>query len=214
MTHNSSASKRQQVSFEDEPLVVVDEQDRVLGYLDKASCHNGQGVLHRAFSIFIFDSRGRLLIQKRSPNKRLWPRFWSNSCCSHPRKGESLEQAVHRRLMEELGFDTRLQFVYKFTYFAPFGQAGSERELCAVYIGQSDGPVSVHPEEVETWQWAALESLTHRMIQEPETFTPWFRMEWDALLRDYREPLSTLIGAALPPFQGLDPLQLNRLESG
>lgn len=209
MTHNSPRNKREQVSFDDEPLVVVDEQDRVLGYLDKASCHDGNGVLHRAFSIFIFDSRGRLLIQQRSAGKRLWPLYWSNSCCSHPRKGESLEQAVHRRLQEELGFDTDLQYMYKFSYFARFGQQGSERELCAVYIGQSDGPVSVHPEEVHTWRWAPLEELTREMIETPDTFTPWFRMEWDRLLRDYRAPLAALVGEALPTLKGLDPLQLS-----
>lgn len=114
------------VSSEAEALILVDPSDQVIGYLDKSAAHDGAGVLHRAFSLFIFNSEGLLLLQQRAPDKRLWPEFWSNSCCSHPRKGETMEQAVHRRLEQELGMTATLQFTYKFEYSAPFGELGTE----------------------------------------------------------------------------------------
>ena len=89
---------REKVSFDDEPLILVDENDREIGYRSKVDCHTGHGTLHRAFSIFLFDNRGRVLLQQRAAGKPLWPLYWSNSCCSHPRRGESMQQALHRRL--------------------------------------------------------------------------------------------------------------------
>ena len=89
------------VSSEAEELILVDGEDNETGYLSKAACHDGDGVLHRAFSLFLFDSAGRLLLQQRAATKRLWPGFWSNSCCSHPRRGESMEVATSRRLRDE-----------------------------------------------------------------------------------------------------------------
>ena len=95
---------------------MVDSDDNILGYKSKLECHQGKGILHRAFSIFIFNFSGELLLQQRSAQKLLWPSFWSNSCCSHPRPGEDIEEAAHRRLQEELGFDCPLQEVFSFTY--------------------------------------------------------------------------------------------------
>ena len=99
------------VSDESEPLILVDEADREIGHLDKGACHDGKGVLHRAFSLFIFNDSGELLLQQRSAQKRLWPLFWSNSCCSHPRKGESMETAVERRLAQDGRFRQRVRGV-------------------------------------------------------------------------------------------------------
>ena len=112
------------VSFEDEKLILVDENDNAIGYENKDVCHNGAGILHRAFSIFIFNSNNELLLQQRHTDKRLWGAFWSNSCCSHPRKGESYPQATVRRLKEELGLDTKLRYLYRFQYQASFGDKG------------------------------------------------------------------------------------------
>lgn len=109
-----SAPDHEVVSCESELLILVDEQDREIGHGSKAACHDGEGVLHRAFSLFIFNEAGELLLQQRSAQKRLWPMFWSNSCCSHPRQGETMEQAVHRRLEQELGMTSALQYLYKF----------------------------------------------------------------------------------------------------
>ena len=100
------------VSFDDEKLIIVDEHDNVLGYKSKAEAHEGSGILHRAFSLFIFNDKRELLIQQRSQKKPLWPLYWSNSVCSHPRKGEDYKSAVNRRLQEELGISTPLFFIH------------------------------------------------------------------------------------------------------
>src|SRR5919108_4992020 len=109
------------VSNAGEELIVVDEHDREIGSRSKSDCHSGAGILHRAFSIFVFNGDNELLLQKRSPSKLLWPNYWSNTCCSHPRRGESMERAVQRRLEQELGFTCALDFLYKFKYQAQYG---------------------------------------------------------------------------------------------
>lgn len=178
------------VSSEAEELILVDADDNTIGYLDKAGCHDGQGVLHRAFSLFIFDADGRLLLQQRAPGKRLWPGYWSNSCCSHPRRRESMDEAVERRLYEELGMQSSLQFLYKFTYHAPFRDLGSERELCWVYIGRGHGDPEVNSNEISAWRWIDPDDLDRELDSDPEAFTPWFKLEWsrlrDAFMDDIR----------------------------
>ena len=106
------------IMADSDALILVDEADRGLGHLSKALCHAGRGVLHRAFSLLIFNNRGELLLQQRASTKRLWPLYWSNSCCSHPRRAESMELAIRRRLLEELGLKCDLQFLFKFRYQA------------------------------------------------------------------------------------------------
>src|SRR5580692_12221199 len=125
-------------------LILVDESDRGVGTLSKTECHEGRGVLHRAFSLLIFGAGGELLIQQRSAAKRLWPLYWSNSCCSHPRSGETMEAAIHRRLHEELGLRCALQFLFKFQYQAQFDATGAENELCSVFIGGTTDPVGIN----------------------------------------------------------------------
>ena len=102
------------VSSESEELILVDTMDRAVGRLSKAECHDGDGRLHRAFSVFLFNDAGELLLQQRGLDKRLWPGYWSNSCCSHPRSGETLDVATERRLQDELNFSTPLEHVYFF----------------------------------------------------------------------------------------------------
>src|ERR1700733_13873706 len=167
-------------------LILVDEADRSLGVLSKALCHEGRGVLHRAFSLLIFNERGELLIQQRSPAKRLWPMYWSNSCCSHPRGDESLETATQRRLHEELGIRCPLQFLFKFQYQAQFDETGAENELCSVYIGRCSTPVSVNPEEISAWRWVSPAALQREMADGSGNFTPWFTLEWNRIWRDHR----------------------------
>jgi isopentenyl-diphosphate delta-isomerase len=178
------------VSFDDEMLIVVDENDNIIDYKSKVECHQGDGILHRAFSIFIFDNNGQIVMQKRSDQKLLWPLFWSNSCCSHPRKGESLETATHRRLEEELGFDTDLIYLYTFQYQANFKNIGSENELCAVYIGKSNAPIHVNENEIAEWRYIIPDKLTQEVNENPESFTPWFKMEWNRLMTDFRDKIN------------------------
>jgi len=171
----------QNVSFDDEKLILVDKGDTILGYEEKLACHMGNGILHRAFSIFVFNNQQELLLQKRSGQKLLWPLIWSNSCCSHPRKGESYEQAIHRRLHEELGFDTKLDYLFKFVYQVPYKDIGSEHELCSVYIGESDDPVNANPTEIDEWKYISIEKLNRELIENPDKYSPWFKMEWQRI---------------------------------
>jgi isopentenyl-diphosphate delta-isomerase len=177
------------VSSENEALVLVDEADQVVGYLSKGACHDGDGVLHRAFSLFVFNREGELLLQQRSSEKRLWPLFWSNSCCSHPRQGETMDQAVVRRLDQEVGMASDLQFLYKFQYQAKYEDLGSENELCWVYIGLTDSVASPNSHEIEEHRWVTAGQLDQEMESTPEIFTPWFRMEWLRVRDVYRQTL-------------------------
>ncbi len=188
----SSAVSNSVVSYDEEPLILVDSQDRVVGYESKQACHRGDGMLHRAFSVFIFNNRGEVLLQQRSAQKQLWPGFWSNSCCSHPRQGEELDEAAQRRLLEELGLSSDLKFLYRFQYQAAFGEAGSENELCSVYIGKSDESVVVNINEIANWRFVSAADLQRELKQQPGQFTPWFKMEWSRLQDEYSGALANL----------------------
>jgi len=181
------------VSFDDEKLILVDEKDNVLGYESKDVCHNGDGILHRAFSIFIFNSQGELLLQQRSQEKRLWGLYWSNTCCSHPRKGETYEQATMRRLQEELGLKAPLKFLFKFQYQARFNNKGSENELCSVYVGKCDEPPSVNPNEIAAVRYIPPEDLEKEMQLHPDKFTPWFKMEWERIRKEFWPEVEKII---------------------
>lgn len=176
-------AREEVVSDGGEELILVDELDREIGGRAKSECHEGNGILHRAFSIFVFNGAGELLLQQRSAEKPLWPNYWSNTCCSHPRRGESMETAVVRRLEQELGFECELEFLYKFKYQAQYGAVGAEHEYCWVYFGRYDGPVDVNVKEIDDWRFVGVEELEAELEQRPERFTPWFRMEW-AHIRD------------------------------
>jgi isopentenyl-diphosphate delta-isomerase len=183
---------RDVVSFDDEPLILVDEHDHEVGFLDKASAHLGQGVLHRAFSLFVFNPQGELLLQQRAAGKRLWPGFWSNTCCSHPRRGETVEQAIHRRLHEELGLQCPLQFLFKFEYQAQFDAEGAEHELCGVYAGRSGASPTVNINEISALRYISPDTLDAEMTARPQTFTPWFKIEWERLRREHPQVFAPL----------------------
>jgi isopentenyl-diphosphate delta-isomerase len=179
------------IASDSEALILVDEADREVGHLDKAQCHQGRGVLHRAFSLLIFNDAGELLLQQRSASKRLWPLYWSNSCCSHPRRAETMEAAIHRRLYEELGLRCPLHFLFKFQYEAQFDAAGAEKELCSVFIGRTSDPVTIDPSEILAWRWISPHGLRAELAgSAAERFTPWFVMEWERIWRDHRTVLS------------------------
>ncbi len=181
------------IMLDSEPLILVDDADREIGHLDRDNCHAGSGVLHRAFSLLIFNGEGQLLLQQRAAGKRLWPLYWSNSCCSHPRRHETIEVAIHRRLREELGIDCPLRFLFKFQYQAQFDAAAAERELCSVFIGRWIGRVHPNAAEVHDWRWIDTAALQAE-LQGPEarTFTPWFRIEWERIWREHRPALLEL----------------------
>jgi isopentenyl-diphosphate Delta-isomerase len=180
------------VSSEREPLILVDHDDREVGHLEKSACHDGDGVLHRAFSLFIFNPAGEVLLQKRAAGKRLWPDYWSNSCCSHPRAGEAMEDAVGRRLHQELGLTADLTFVYKFEYSAAYGELGTEHELCWVYVGFTSAEPAVNTTEISAWRWITPAELTREIGVHGDRFTPWLKLEWSRLQQEFGDDFATM----------------------
>lgn len=183
------------VSSEEELLVLVDAADNETGHMTKAECHDGDGVLHRAFSVFLFNGRGETLLQQRGADKRLWPLYWSNSCCSHPRQGESIGVATERRLQDELNVSASLEYVYKFSYQANFGEAGSENELCSVFLGRLDGEPRANATEIEEMRFVSVATLHDELAANPDVFTPWFKLEWQRLTGEFGETLAKYAGS-------------------
>lgn len=178
------------VSSESEELILVDADDNETGFLSKADCHDGDGVLHRAFSLFLFNDQGELLLQQRSSGKRLWPGYWSNSICSHPRRGESLQIATRRRLQDELNTEAELEYAYHFTYQAGFGDLGAENELCHVYLGRLGSHVRANEHEIAALRFVSPDDLALEFKQMGDQFTPWFKMEWQSLIKEHRDKLA------------------------
>jgi isopentenyl-diphosphate delta-isomerase len=127
------------------------------------------------------------LLQQRGADKRLWPMYWSNSCCSHPRHGEDMQSATARRLTEELGINAELEFVYKFSYQANFDESGSENELCWVFLGSCDQLPQPNQTEIAAARFVRVDRLEAELESRPEDFTPWFKMEWQCLRGEHRE---------------------------
>ena len=182
----------QVVSSDDEQLILVDINDREIGSLAKADVHRGGGTLHRAFSLFVFNPAGELLVQQRATGKRLWPGYWSNSCCSHPRRGETMNCAIHRRLWEELALRAELEFLFKFRYHAQYDRHGAEYELCWVYAGRSAQWPQPNADEIAAWRYVTPQALQGEIAGAPETFTPWFKLEWACISRACPWLLDTL----------------------
>ena len=177
------------VSSGSEELILVDDQDQEIGSASKIECHEGSGILHRAFSIFVFNSENELLLQQRSESKPLWPLYWSNTCCSHPRRGETMDVAVSRRLRQELGFECELTYLYKFMYQAQFGDAGAEREFCSVYFGYYDGQVDANVSEIADWRFVDIKSLNEELEADADRFSPWFKLEWAHIQEHYLDAI-------------------------
>ena len=173
------------VSFDNEDLILVDPQDQVQGHLSKAACHLGEGLLHRAFSVFLFNAQGELLLQQRSAQKKLWPLYWANSCCSHPRRGETVENAARRRTHEELNVQPPLRFAFKFMYQAQFGDIGAEHELCSVFVGKATSTVQVNANEIAATRSIAPQVLDRGVLDDNQPYAPWLRLEWPRLRRDH-----------------------------
>jgi len=193
--NNLAASSNEIVSFEDEKLILVDEQDNEIGNLPKDKCHDGRGQLHRAFSLFIFSPDGRVLLQQRSAQKRLWPMYWSNACCSHPRRGEEMSDAVNRRLHQELGLSGDMEFLFKFIYHAQYDETGAEHELCWVYLGRCAGDVVVNANEIADWRFVSVDALNRELTAEPSKFTPWLKLEWRRIQDEFPGALNTFASA-------------------
>lgn len=156
-----------------EKVILVDEADNDLGEMEKMEAHI-KGVLHRAFSVFVLDANNRLLLQRRALEKYHSPGLWTNTCCSHPRTGELVGQAAHRRLQEEMGFDCSLDSVFTFIYQATFDNGLTEHELDHVLIGFSEEIPHPNPEEVCEYKWMPLPQIAIDTQAHPELYTVWF----------------------------------------
>ncbi|MBU7017970.1 MAG: isopentenyl-diphosphate Delta-isomerase [Theionarchaea archaeon] len=167
----------------DERVILVDENDKEIGSEEKIEAHK-TGKLHRAFSIFIFNSKGEMLLQQRALHKYHSGGLWANACCSHPRLGETLEEAVHRRLKEEMGFDCELEEIFSFIYKAKVGTL-TEHELDHVFIGRYDRDVHFNPDEVGGCKWVTIESLRKDVQTHPELYTEWFKIALEKTLTIY-----------------------------
>lgn len=156
-------------------IILVDENDRPVGESTKMGAHeNGQ--LHRAFSVFILDKNNNLLLQQRALSKYHSPGLWSNTCCSHPRPNETTSAAAHRRLGEEMGFDTKLEEIFSFIYKVTFENNLVEYEFDHVFIGYFDGGIRFDPDEVENYSWQNLESIEKDLEKKPANYTAWFKI--------------------------------------
>ena len=169
-----------------EHVILVDSVGREIGTEEKLKAHR-EAKLHRAFSIFIFNTLGELLLQKRAETKYHSGGLWTNTCCSHPRLGESHDCAARRRLNEEMGFDCELTEVFSFIYHAELADNLFEHELDHVFIGHYDGQPVPNPDEVDDWKWIDIEELRREVGENGERYTYWFKLILDRVLRQYEK---------------------------
>jgi len=167
-------------------VVLVDENDNQIGVKEKVAAHLGDGDLHRAFSILVFNDKGETLVTRRSAEKMLWPLVWDSACASHPFENESQETAGERRLTEELGFTCKLEDADTFQYKEKYLDVGSENEICAILIGEYNGEVHPVAEEVADYKWMSIKDVQDDMAQNPDKYTIWFKIELDRLIEKDR----------------------------
>jgi isopentenyl-diphosphate delta-isomerase len=164
-----------------EYVVLVDEQDNPIGKMEKQQAHI-EGLLHRAFSIFIFNSEKKLLLQKRASSKYHCGGLWTNSCCSHPRENENIQDAANRRLAEEMGMQCSLKPIFTFMYKAEFDNGLIEHEFDHVFFGESNQTPKINTEEVEAYRYISMDALQQEIKEFPDKFTPWFIIALDRVL--------------------------------
>jgi isopentenyl-diphosphate Delta-isomerase len=160
-----------------ERVVLVNERDEAIGTMEKLEAHQ-KGVLHRAFSVFVFNDRGEVLMQQRAHGKYHSAGLWTNTCCSHPRDHESTRVGATRRLAEEMGIHCALEHAFTFLYRSDVGQGLIEHELDHVFVGYSEGPAHPAPAEVSDVAWMSLTDLDAALDERPEQFTAWLRLCW------------------------------------
>lgn len=166
-----------------EQVILVDESDMPIGTCEKLEAHQNGGKLHRAISIFIFSPKGEMLLQQRAKKKYHCGGLWANTCCSHPRPGESVDEAAHRRIKEEMGFDCELREVYSFIYRVEFDNGLTEHEYDHVLVGTWEGNPAVNIEEVEDWKWVTQSELSTGIKKKPENYAFWFRNSFEEVVK-------------------------------
>lgn len=164
--------------MEEEQVILVNEKDEQIGLMPKLEAHQ-KALLHRAFSVFIFNDASELMLQQRAMHKYHSPGLWTNTCCSHQRDGESSLEAGKRRLQEEMGFTTPLRETTSFIYKAPFDNGLTEHEYDHILVGEyNDAPI-INKDEVAAWKWMSLEDIKEDIIQNPNRYTEWFKIIFD-----------------------------------
>ena len=162
----------------EENVILVNDKDEPIGLMPKMEAHE-KAVLHRAFSVFVLNSKNEIMLQQRAHHKYHSPLLWTNTCCSHQREGETNIEAGSRRLFEEMGFKTDLKELFHFIYKAPFDNGLTEHELDHVMIGYYNDAPNINPEEVEDWKWMPIEAVKTDIQNHPDLYTIWFKIIFD-----------------------------------
>lgn len=167
-------------------VILVNEKDYQIGLEDKMAAHQNGAKLHRAISIFVFNSKGETMLQQRAMGKYHSQGKWSNTCCSHPMPNESVSDAAHRRLKEEMGFDCEMQEAFNFIYKADVGNGLTEHEYDHVLFGSYDGEPKLNKNEAMGFKWISLDRLEKDIKISPDEFTPWLRIAFDRVKASYK----------------------------
>ncbi len=170
----------------EEKVILVNEKDEQLGLMPKLEAHE-KAVLHRAFSVFVLNKNGELMLQQRAAHKYHSPMLWTNTCCSHQRDGESNLEAGKRRLFEEMGFVCELKEVFSFIYKAPFDNGLTEHELDHVMVGAYDEAPNINKEEVNAFKWMTLEAVKNDIDRQPKIYTEWFKIIFEKFYNHLQE---------------------------
>ena len=172
--------------MEEEKVILVNSNDEPIGLMPKMEAHE-KALLHRAFSVFVINSNNELMLQQRALQKYHSPGLWTNTCCSHQRDGEENIEAGLRRLQEEMGFETPLEYLFNFIYKAPFDNGLTEHELDHVMLGRYEGKPSINPEEVASWKWMDIDLIHADLINNPADYTVWFAIIFDRFYNHLKE---------------------------
>ena len=164
--------------MQEEKVILVNQNDEQIGLMNKLEAHE-KAVLHRAFSVFVLNSKNELMLQQRAHHKYHSPMLWTNTCCSHQRDGETNIQAGTRRLFEEMGFKTEIKQLFHFIYKAPFDNGLTEHELDHVMIGYYNEEPKINNDEVESYKWMTIEDVKKDIKNQPEIYTIWFKIIFD-----------------------------------
>jgi isopentenyl-diphosphate delta-isomerase len=167
----------------EENVILVNRLDNAIGEMEKMEAHE-KAVLHRAFSVFVFNDKDELMLQQRAFSKYHSPGLWTNTCCSHPRPGEDTAAAAHRRLVEEMGFDCEVHKIFDFIYKALLDKGLTEHEFDHVFVGRYNDPPVINPGEAAGWKWMKMEDIAVDMKSNPDKYTVWFRIAF-ARVFDY-----------------------------
>ncbi|MFC2143768.1 isopentenyl-diphosphate Delta-isomerase [Candidatus Aenigmatarchaeota archaeon] len=168
----------------EERVVLVDENDNEIGTEEKIKAHQDGGKLHRAFSIFVFNNKKEMMLQKRAASKYHFGGLWTNTCCSHPRTDESIEETARKKLIQEMGFETELKELFTFIYKATSKNGLTEHELDHVLVGKFDGEPEPNPEEADEWKWISLEEIERDVRENPDNYTPWFKIALEKVIEN------------------------------